>query len=183
MFRHLARYSLDKSCRIIQMKTESANFDIPLTGWRCSDVFDLRADGSSIDETEYKICEMCGNERLRFIHVMTHDNFDGTLNVGCVCAEKMSGDSIGPKKRQEEVSKQTSRRASQKSKWLKRGWSLSARGNPVRYINSHHVVVRLSETEPDRWVYAIDLDEVETTYSSEEEAKLALFYRFWPVTD
>jgi hypothetical protein len=28
------------------MKPDSKHLDIPLTGWRCSDVFDLRADGS-----------------------------------------------------------------------------------------------------------------------------------------
>lgn len=46
-------------------------------------------------------CEMCGNERVRYVHVMSHRTYE-TLRVGCVCAEKMLDDYVGPQRRERE---------------------------------------------------------------------------------
>lgn len=40
-------------------------------GWLCVEVIDLRADVTPSEETDYAVCQMCGNERIRFVHVMT----------------------------------------------------------------------------------------------------------------
>ena len=72
---------------------------VPHKGWHCVDVVDLRADGESADETNYATCQMCGNEKIRYVHVMEHPDLDENFDVGCVCAEKMSGDYEGPKRR------------------------------------------------------------------------------------
>ncbi len=68
---------------------------VPHKGWHCVDVIDLRADGESADETDYATCQMCGNEKIRYVHIMEHPDLDENFDVGCVCAEKMSGDYSG----------------------------------------------------------------------------------------
>ena len=68
---------------------------VPHKGWHCVDVVDLRADGESADETDYATCQMCGNEKIRYVHIMEHPDLDENFEVGCVCAEKMSDDYEG----------------------------------------------------------------------------------------
>ena len=67
---------------------------VPHKGWHCVDVVDLRADGESADETDYATCQMCGNEKIRYVHIMEHPDLDENFEVGCVCAEKMSDDYV-----------------------------------------------------------------------------------------
>jgi hypothetical protein len=43
------------------------------------DVVDLRADGESADETDYATCQMCGNEKIRYVHVMAHPDLERSL--------------------------------------------------------------------------------------------------------
>jgi hypothetical protein len=61
--------------------------DVPHKGWRLIAVHD------NGDATH--TCEMCGNEEVRYVHVMEHDRHE-ELSVGCVCAEKMSQDYTTP---------------------------------------------------------------------------------------
>lgn len=42
---------------------------VPHKGWHCVDVVDLRADGESADETDYATCQMCGNEKTRYLYI------------------------------------------------------------------------------------------------------------------
>lgn len=42
---------------------------VPHKGWHCVDVVDLRADGESADDTDYATCQMCGNEKIRYVHI------------------------------------------------------------------------------------------------------------------
>ena len=63
------------------------NPNVPHKGWRLIAVEDLGAP----DHT----CQMCGNEEVRYVHVMEHDRHE-QLEVGCVCAEKMSKDYVTP---------------------------------------------------------------------------------------
>ena len=58
--------------------------DVPHKGWIFLDVIDT--------ETAEATCEMCGNERIRYVHMMAHADYPERLSVGCVCAEKMSDD-------------------------------------------------------------------------------------------
>ena len=65
--------------------------DVPHKGWRCVDVVDLRADGESADETDYATCQMCGNEKIRYVHIMEHPDLDENFEVGCVCGLAVHG--------------------------------------------------------------------------------------------
>jgi hypothetical protein len=67
--------------------------DIPRKGWSCIEVYD--------NDSDYHVCEMCGNTQVRYVHVMRRrDKKTGKLLrllVGCVCAEHMAKDYVGPK--------------------------------------------------------------------------------------
>ena len=52
---------------------------VPHKGWQCVDVVDLRADGGPADETDYATCQMCGNEKIRYVHVMAHPDLPETF--------------------------------------------------------------------------------------------------------
>lgn len=83
------------------------NPGIPHKDWTCIDVIDLKEDGNS----EYEKCEMCGNENVRFIHVMKHADVPYSLRVGCVCAEKMSDDYVNPRKYESALRNKAKRKA------------------------------------------------------------------------
>lgn len=68
---------------------------VPHKGWRCIRASDLRFEHG--DYYEPQVCQMCGNERLRFVHLMRHDDYPSDLLVGCVCASKMEGNSAAPR--------------------------------------------------------------------------------------
>jgi hypothetical protein len=65
---------------------------VPHRGWACVDVQDLGAP--------MVVCEMCEIVSIRYVHVMEHEDYDGQLGVGCVCAQHMEEDRIGPKRRE-----------------------------------------------------------------------------------
>lgn len=149
---------------------------IPHKGWQCVDVIDLRGDGESAEDTEYAVCQMCGNEKIRFVHVMEHADHDDALRVGCVCAEKMSDDYLGPKRRESRLRN----RAVRRKKWLTRTWRTSSKGNPFLNIQGHNVGVHINKFK--RWGYRIEGRFSAETYPTMEEAKLALFDEFWQLT-
>jgi len=70
----------------------------------------------SADEIDYATCQMCGNEKIRYVYIMEHPNLDEHFEVGCVCAEKMSDDYEGPKRREAKLRNRTARR----TRWLQR---------------------------------------------------------------
>lgn len=151
---------------------------IPHREWRCIDVIDLCPEGESADNREYGTCEMCGKYPIRFLHVMEHSDVENHLNVGCVCAEKMSGDYVTPK-----ASETTLRnKAARKVKWLTRRWRTSARGNDFLNTQGHNLVVFPNKYKPEMWSYRINGQFCRDSYDSKDEAKLALFEALWELT-
>ena len=149
---------------------------VPHKGWHCVDVVDLRADGESADETDYATCQMCGNEKIRYVHIMEHPDLDEKFDVGCVCAEKMSGDFEGPKRREAKLRK----RAARRTRWLQRKWPVSAKGTSFLNLEGYNLVVYPTKT--GRWGYKIGVRFGPRTYPTNNEAKLALFDDFWMAT-
>ncbi len=147
---------------------------VPHKGWHFVDVIDLRPDDTPVEETEYATCDMCGNERIRFVHIMEHDNYQ-TLHVGCVCAEKMSNDYSGPREREQQVRSRSIRR----QKWLTRKWRTSYSGNSFLNVDEHNFVVFANKLRPGKWSYSIDGVFSKASYNSQSEAKLALFDEHW----
>ena len=149
---------------------------VPHKGWHCVDVVDLRADGESADETDYATCQMCGNEKIRYVHIMEHPDMDENFDVGCVCAEKMSGDYEGPQRREAKLRN----RAARRTRWLQRKWRVSAKGNSFLNVDGHNLGVHMNKFK--RWGYRIGSRFSTKTYATKDEAKLALFDDFWAAT-
>ncbi len=152
---------------------------IPHKGWYCVDVYDIRSDGSSPDETEYEACEMCCNERIRFVHVMKHSAYPAKIKVGCVCAEKMSDDYVTPKTRERKLKNRAARRA----KWLTRKWRVSSKGNDCLTIDGYNLVVFPDRFKSGLWKYSIDMKFSRRRYRTKNEAKLALFDQYWKLKE
>jgi hypothetical protein len=140
-------------------------------------IYDVREDGSSPEETDYATCEMCGKEQIRFVHTMEHDDYH-SLDVGCICAGNMENDYEGAKRREAKARN----RAARKAKWLSRKWKRS-KGN--QYINAerHNLVVFPHKFRPGWWKFKIDDKFSSATYKTVEEAKLAMFDAFEEVLE
>ncbi|HXH29245.1 MAG TPA: hypothetical protein VNJ01_00370 [Bacteriovoracaceae bacterium] len=148
----------------------------PHKGWACVDVEDRREDGQSENETDYASCEMCGNEKLRYVHIMSHPKLDQNLEVGCICAGKMSDDYLNPGRKENALKSKASRR----SRWLTRNWKLSSKGNHHITVDGNHLLVFLKRN--DCWGYMFNKSFGSKTFKTINEAKFALFEHFWNQT-
>jgi hypothetical protein len=101
---------------------------VPHKGWENTGVYDLGRD----DRT---VCEMCEVQEIRYVHHMHHPDYAEEIAVGCVCAEEMEGDRVGPKRRETSLINAARRR----EKWLTRNWRISSKGN--EYIRTDGFVL------------------------------------------
>lgn len=148
---------------------------VPHKGWTCIAIEDV--------EREYESCEMCGNEKIRYVHTMTHPSHADELRVGCICASKMEEGYAAA-----EAEKTLRNRSTRRSKWLTRDWRVSQKGNEFLNLTANeerkNVVVFGSAR---RWGFMIndrDDDEAQSIrgsgYASSDEAKLAAFDALFP---
>jgi hypothetical protein len=70
-------------------------YNAPLSGWYCVKVIDVADDGMDTAE-----CELCGCRKVRYIHVMRHEDYFDDFRVGCICAGIMEGDILKAKDRE-----------------------------------------------------------------------------------
>ena len=77
--------------------------DIPHKGWTEIGMEDLGEEAEFGEDIEYERCEMCGNEKIRYVHIMTHPEFPGELRVGCICACHMTDDYENPEARERDL--------------------------------------------------------------------------------
>jgi hypothetical protein len=151
--------------------------DIPHKGWIFLDVIDT--------ETAEAICEMCGNERIRYVHMMAHADHSERLSVGCVCAEKMSDDYVNPRKRERELRNKTARLLRRKKRAAQidkekietlqcARWHASQKGNLYLNVLIHnyacHLVVVKSKFG-DFWAFGLNGKFSSYKYNSVDEAK------------
>lgn len=144
--------------------------DIPHKGWYLVDVIDVRGNGQSISETKYEKCMMCNNEKIRYVHIVSHPHFSDSLNVGCVCAEKMTNDYVNPKAQEKKLRNKAQRR----SNWLNKNWKYSAKGNIyLKFKDNLITIIRDSKTKK----YKCCVNNVwgKKLFSSIDEAKIATF--------
>ena len=144
---------------------------VPCTGWNCERVLDVGDDEQSTDEREYEVCQMCGNERIRYVHVMSHPFFPDELNVGCICAGKMTCDFSTPRLKEKELRNRCKRRKN----LLVRTWRVSSKVNDFLNVNGKNVVVYVYNFNKSKWGYGIDRKFNRERFNSKELAKLAAF--------
>ena len=142
--------------------------DVPHKGWRCVGVADLRPPDGGV--YEHATCQMCLNEKLRFVHTMKHDDYPEQVDAGCVCAEKMCETYDGQAREQ-----RLKNRAARKNKWLTRKWRVSRNGNRYLKIDGRNVGVFPDKFHPDKWKWHIDDDFSRDRFDTAEAAKSALF--------
>jgi hypothetical protein len=73
-------------------------YGAPLSGWYCVEVIDIADETDDEDETTE--CELCGCQKVRYVHVMRHDDYFDDFRVGCICAGIMEGDILEAKDRE-----------------------------------------------------------------------------------
>lgn len=110
---------------------------IPHRGWTLVNVIDIREDGQSEWETDYKSCMMCGNEKIRYVHILQHPELDEEFEVGCNCAEKMTDDYVNPKLRE----KILRNRALRKTNWFSKKWKRSSKGSFYLNIEERTLII------------------------------------------
>lgn len=142
---------------------------VPHKGWRCVDVF----DNGEATET----CGMCGREEIRYVHVMEHPDYPENLEAGCVCAEKMSDDYVGPRQREARMKSKAGRRV----RWLNRKWRTSSRGNPFLNTDGFNIAIFQYKNgwKKGKWGFKVGDDFGNKAFASVEEAKMGAFEKLW----
>ena len=92
---------------------------IPHKGWRYVDIIDLGEGLLPGEQIEYAVCEMCGQERIRYVHILSHPEVDGFLHVGCDCAAKMLNDYVNPVEREKNLRNKLKRRET----FMRKDWT------------------------------------------------------------
>ena len=110
---------------------------IPHKGWKEMGIEDLGEDLESGDDVEYEQCEMCGQEKIRYVHILQHPNFNGELRVGCVCAERMTDDYINPQKTERELKNRLNR----KKNFMRREWQERNQGKYVLRYKGENITI------------------------------------------
>ena len=143
---------------------------VPHKGWRLIDVEDIREDGQSELDTNYECCMMCGHDKIRYVHIVSHDEYGEEFRVGCNCAEKMTGDYVNPEQRERELRN----RANRRTNWNNKQWRISRNENYFMNYENHHLLIF-----KDRYSgkFKIKIDELygKKTYDDIENAKIAVF--------
>lgn len=143
---------------------------IPHKGWTLVDVIDVREDGQAEWETDYETCMMCGNEKIRYVHIVEHAEVGEEFRVGCTCAEKMTNDYLNPERRERELRNRANRRIN----WTKKDWKRSKNGNHFLNIEEHHLLIYRDKKTTK---YKVKIGETfgKKTFDTLEKAKIAAF--------
>ncbi len=109
-------------------KNNWKNPDIPKHAWKNESIFDL--------EHDRVICEMCNTTEIRYVHVMKHEKYSKTLEVGCICAGKLEGDEKKAREREKDHINWLKRKQNRASKLRnEENWRVSKQGNSYLKID------------------------------------------------
>jgi hypothetical protein len=122
------------------------------------------------DFSDYESCEMCGHYPIRFVHTLEHEEWLSPVDVGCICAGHLTEDYATPQLREKELRG----RAAARTRWLKRQWRISAKGNLWRRVNCRFLCV-FYDPDGQGWRACIDQHFSQRIFPSETAAKLAVF--------
>lgn len=115
---------------------------IPHKGWKYLGIEDLGEDLLPDEEVEFEQCEMCGKEKIRYVHLLEHPDYHGEIRVGCVCASKMIDDYVNPQEREKDLKNRINR----KKNFLKQEWRYKPdTGNyTLRYKGDYITIMKSS---------------------------------------
>ena len=114
---------------------------VPHKGWTCIGIDDV-GDGIDADERPdyFEVCEMCGQEGVRYLHIMEHPDYNDHLRVGYRCAEKMEDDYINPLRREKDMKNRMNRKKS----FMRQEWRLNRNGNFVLRYKGYNITIMKS---------------------------------------
>ncbi|HWK94504.1 MAG TPA: hypothetical protein VNR39_03680 [Pseudolabrys sp.] len=144
---------------------------VPHKGWSCEGTDDLGPDREN-----WQTCEMCEAMEIRYVHSMTHPDYPGQLDCGCVCAGHMEQDLQAARDREASMKKSAKQRIAFPRR---REWRVSTNGNPTIRIDGWLVTVFargvgyravVSRNGEKYW-----LPQSGPAYATTEDAKLAAF--------
>ena len=129
---------------------------VPHKGWKCVDMIDLCEDQEDVDyETRkseiYIQCEMCGQDGIRYIHVMEHPEWNERLNVGLVCASKME-DEYNSNRREADLKNRSLR----KVRFMKSEWRQKSNGNLVLQYKGDVITIMPSKYKAGQYCVVYD---------------------------
>ena len=141
---------------------------VPHKGWNLHDVVDAR-DELGLKYGNYEDCQFCGQDQIRWIHILQHPDYPDMIEVGCDCAEKLTEDYVNPKRRENELRNRSSRR----SRFPSKQWKISANGNHhMKHEGRHLLAYKASNGK-----FKIKVGEkfYPKFYNSFDEAKMGIF--------
>lgn len=156
---------------ILQKHGRYSELGFPHTGWELVGEDDLGEPAH--------VCEACCSALCRYTYDLIHPAFPGRITVGCVCADKLTETSTASERERTRIN-----RAIRRKKWVTRkGWKLSANGNPTLKVKGARITLR--EEKPNGWIWLLQAPpsefRVSTSYfASAEIAKLEAFDTLYP---
>ncbi|MBQ3112913.1 MAG: hypothetical protein IJC05_00915 [Phascolarctobacterium sp.] len=113
---------------------------IPHKGWEYLGIIDLFEDAYPNECAVYIQCEMCGKERIRYVHLLKHAEYDGVMRVGCICASKMTNDYVTPQEKEQSIKNRMNRRRN----FMKREWKFKPETGSyiLRYKGEYITIMR-----------------------------------------
>lgn len=114
--------------------------NIPHKGWIEIGIEDLGEEAEFGEKIQYEQCEMCGNEKIRYVHIMKHPEFRGELRVGRTCAGHMTDDYENSEFKEKELKNRVQR----KKNFMKKEWRQVVKtGNyTLKYKGEHITIMR-----------------------------------------
>ena len=110
----------------------------PLSDWHCVYVYDMADDDGGV--YDLATCELCGCSKVRYVHVMRHDQYFEDIEVGCICAGIMEGDILAAKERERLMKN----RAKRKQNFVRRKWKQTRDGGYFTNYRGKQVFIKLS---------------------------------------
>ena len=153
---------------------------VPHKGWSCVDYFYLDA----ADDEETEVCQMCQSSIIRNVHVVEHDDYEGQLQVGCICAIHLTEDKKATEEREKTLKSVTgkiTRLRNRKELWLE-GWSRSLSGN--LYFKEKgfvYIAKRQINGFSFNWNYDDDWHNDRAVYKNIDELKNAAFKHYFSI--
>lgn len=148
---------------------------LPRVDWHCAEVVDLRAVPQAPPEV---LCEACGEKRIRYVHVLEHDDHPERIGVCAACAEAFTGDAVNPRA----VEVKVRLKGAARDAWLDGPWRLSVRKNHVLELGGHSMSVFPVKFKDGLWGARLDSTYLPDMHPTVEGALHALFEEYWKIT-
>ena len=113
------------------------------------------------------LCEYCGEDHVRYVHILGHPDWPQSIETGCVFAANLGlAEDAGKEERD------TRNRASRLKRFIDSGWRVDRPGGYIKNYKCNRVLVR-----PFSWgyIYQINCRDFSDTVESLQLAKIGAF--------